>query len=485
MSSSFSYERYDRRSSRSNRGLFTYWVPVITVATLAAGGLAAWVWSARSDHDSTDDEDADLSYGEERREFPTQGPPGGFPGGAGSETYRSEERSTTTGYEQDQSIGGFVQGAARSIQGMVRRTPSPQQLWDTASKRAAAGVAAAGAMVGGALSAIREEGSQDYEDHERWDEEQRTADRRNVTATSAESRGAAEEHTDTFNRSVRDGPSNGRQYGKRKTVAVVVSAESTLEHLPEEETKGGYATEQAVRGSHMPMLSVTYAWLNRSNQTQTLLSQLPRTDFSRINLLILIYAPHYASQQNPASGGGNRPPSSAAESLGSSYANVTPGATPGDELQSIDPQPCTPALSTHDKDASAELYDLLYQQASKLVEKPANILTFSTPQGFVHMLKHLQPALVYVVDSLSGTDGANIAALRGFVGQVVVVVGGEGGQLGGLIDTEDEGYGEKKEQKEKERWWASSDMIGLGKGVEIVDGVKLAEDFERRVSGRE
>lgn len=122
-----------------------------------------------------------------------------------------------------------------------------------------------------------------------------------------------------------------------------------------------------------------------------------------------------------------------------------------------------------------------------MVEKPANIMTFSTPQGFVHMLKHIQPELVYVVDSLSGADGANIAALRGFVGQVVVVVGGEGGQLGGLIDTEDEGYGEKKESGTEKRqdWWETSDMIGLGKGVEIVDGVKVHEDFERRVSGRE
>lgn len=219
--------------------------------TIAAGGLAAWVWSARSDHDSTDtDEDADLSYGEERierREFNASGgPPGSFPGGEGGESYRSEERSTTTAYGQDQSIGGYVQGAARSISGMVRRTPSPQQLYDTASKRVAAGVAAAGAMVGGALSAIREEGSQDYEDHDRWTEEAQNVERRNVTATSAESQQAVDTHTETYNRSLRDGPQNGKQYGKRRTVAVVVSAESTLDNVHEDEHKA-YATEQAVR----------------------------------------------------------------------------------------------------------------------------------------------------------------------------------------------------------------------------------------------
>jgi len=172
--------------------------------------------------------------------------------------------------------------------------------------------------------------------------------------------------------------------------------------------------------------------------------------------------------------------------MGSSYANV---AAPqgGDDaaLTSVEPQPYTPALSAHDKDASADLYDALYRQASALVEKPADILTFSTPLGFVHMLKHIQPQLAYVVESLAGADGANVAALKAAVTQVVVVVGGDGGQLGGLIDTEDEGYGEKESSKKADKWWESSDMIGLGKGVEIVDGGRLTEDFERRVTSRE
>lgn len=158
----------------------------------------------------------------------------------------------------------------------------------------------------------------------------------------------------------------------------------------------------------------------------------------------------------------------------------------------MDPQPYTPessrtpALSA--RDSHSELYQLLYDQAARLVEKPANILTFATPQGFVHILKHVTPDLVYVVDSLSGTGGANIEAVKGWVGQVVVVVGGEGTGLGGLIDTEDEGEGRAPESggpARKERWWENSAMIGLGKGVEIVDGAKLTEDFDRRVAGRE
>jgi len=101
------------------------------------------------------------------------------------------------------------------------------------------------------------------------------------------------------------------------------------------------------------------------------------------------------------------------------------------------------------------------------------------------MLKHVAPDLVYVVDSLSGVNGANIDAVRRGVGQVVIVVGGEGTGLGGLIDTEDEGEEKGAGAGRTERWWENSDMIGLGKGVEIVDGAKLTEDFERRVAGRE
>lgn len=151
----------------------------------------------------------------------------------------------------------------------------------------------------------------------------------------------------------------------------------------------------------------------------------------------------------------------------------------------MEPTPHTPALSAHDRDASAELYDALYSQALARVERPADVLAFSSPAGFVHMLKHIQPQLAYVVETLAGADGANIAALAATTTQIVVVVGGEGGQLGGLIDTEDEGYGEKESVKKTEKWWEHSDMIGLGKGVEIVDGGRLTEDFDRRVAGRE
>jgi hypothetical protein len=105
-------------------------------------------------------------------------------------------------------------------------------------------------------------------------------------------------------------------------------------------------------------------------------------------------------------------------------------------------------------------------------------MPFSTPMGHVHMLKHIGPDVAYIVDSLSGSKGQVIEQIRGWVGQVVVVIGGDGAGL--VDDTEDEMAGESKT-----KWWDGSDMVGLGKGVEVVDGVRVGDDWERRISGKE
>jgi hypothetical protein len=104
------------------------------------------------------------------------------------------------------------------------------------------------------------------------------------------------------------------------------------------------------------------------------------------------------------------------------------------------------------------------------------------------MLKHLAPDVVYVVDSLTGANGENVEAVKGWVGQILIVAGGDGSGLGGLIDTEDEGETGSANERRKTgaaRWWQNSAMVGLGKGVEVVDGVRLAEDWDRRVVGRD
>jgi hypothetical protein len=179
-------------------------------------------------------------------------------------------------------------------------------------------------------------------------------------------------------------------------------------------------------------------------------------------------------------------------SLGDSYSAIsTPARTPGEELQSIDPQPheehtvYTPALSARSSDNI--LWNTLNAQALRLVENPAMVMPFSVPSGFVHMLRHIGPELVYVVDALSGTHGSNIEDIKRWVGQTIVVVGSDGTGLGGLVDTDDEGHTSKGKSSEhaSAKWWESADMVGLGKGVEVVDAGRLTDDYERRVGGRE
>jgi hypothetical protein len=198
---------------------------------------------------------------------------------------------------------------------------------------------------------------------------------------------------------------------------------------------------------------------------------------STTSLLILIYNP---TTQTKAS-------APAPSSIGSSYAAInTPAQTPGEELSNLDPIPYTPSAkspATSARSSGGDFYDLLHKQAVKLVDDPVNVMPFSTPTGWVHMLKHLAPNVVYVVESLTGERGENIEAVKGWVGQLLIVAGAGGSGLGGLIDTEDEGEGE--ERRERSRWWQDSAIVGLGKGVEVVDGVRLNEDWDRRVGGRD
>ncbi|KAI4667875.1 uncharacterized protein J4E78_001694 [Alternaria triticimaculans] len=443
--SSFNYDRYDRRQNNSrNRGALGFYVPLILTVTVATAGLAAWVWSAREDSRDYSSDD-DLSYGEDSAHEKRQGRApaardvSGFPvGEGGGEGY---------GYGDGTLLG--------RAQGVIRRTPSPQQLFDTVSKKTAAGWAAAGAAAGAALASIREEDKDEaFGDHSRWNEE--ATIRRNVEAQSRDSNAAVDVQARSFAESVRKAEGRGQGYGgRRKTVVLVVSAES-LDRLDDDE--GSYREENA-----------------------TILSHLPDTDFSRTKLFVLIYSPSMRSR--PQSRANSRTGSS---SLGDSYSAIsTPARTPGEELSSVEPVIYTPAPSTRGSDNS--LWNTLHSQALRLVEDPAMVMPFNTTTGFVHMLRHLGPELVYVVDALSGVNGQNIDDIRKWVGQTIVVVGGDGTGLGGLVDTDDEGPMRKgKESEHTVRWWqVRNDMIGLGKGVEVVDASRLEDDYERRVGGRE
>jgi hypothetical protein len=143
-------------------------------------------------------------------------------------------------------------------------------------------------------------------------------------------------------------------------------------------------------------------------------------------------------------------------------------------MGAVDPVPVS-----SNRSSAASYYDLIHRQASRLVRDPVAIMPFASPTGYVHMLKHIEAETVYVVDSLAGRGGENIAALQDWARKIVVVVGGEGAGL--VDDTEEEGA-----QAERRRpWWEGSSLIGLGKRVEIVEAARVRDDFERRVGGKE
>jgi len=223
--SSFNYDRYDRRqNSSSRRSTLGYWVPLTLTVVVATAGLAAWVWSAREDQDETSSDD-DLSYGEDGH--------GGKSYGKAPIGPHGSRDGTQSGVRDDET------DLYSRAQGIIRRTPSPQQLFDSVSKKTAAGLAAAGAAAGAALASIREEDRDDYGDHSRWSEE--AAIRRNVEAQSAQSAAAVDTQTRSFTAALKNPPT---ATGKRKTVVLVVSAESLMDSAHEDD--GSYRSENAV-----------------------------------------------------------------------------------------------------------------------------------------------------------------------------------------------------------------------------------------------
>ena len=97
------------------------------------------------------------------------------------------------------------------------------------------------------------------------------------------------------------------------------------------------------------------------------------------------------------------------------------------------------------------------------------------------LARHLNPEIVYLQESLAGDNGEVITHLQSWLRQdVVLVVGADGGH-GGLADSESEAeHIEKKEQ-----WWEREDRVGLGRGVVVVEGLRVGDDWARRVENRE
>lgn len=258
-----SYERYETRrrtktyGSSSRRTTFGYWVPLAFTITVATIGLAAWIWKERRDNDEYEHDRknnrpppgyGDVGPGQTAHApgpnyQPPMGPSGGPPGPQGPpgpESYPPPPGAPPRSYEPLQQE---EQGVMSRVTEVLRRTPSPQQILDVAGRRVTAGVAAAGAAVGSALSSIREEDRVEYEDHSRWSEEavSQRQDQQGVQTQSS------------------------RRSEKRKTVAIVVSAKAQHHHDGDNAT---HHQEHAVSKPYLPlMLCTNSCFFSRSSHT--------------------------------------------------------------------------------------------------------------------------------------------------------------------------------------------------------------------------
>jgi hypothetical protein len=161
------------------------------------------------------------------------------------------------------------------MSGALRRSPSPQQIFDGASRTVVAGVAAAGAAVGSALSSIREEDKNAYKDHRTWQEEAEA--RAKAGNTAAEREIEMRLGGEPGVASTRVQQSNG----KRKTVAIVVSADASLDFDEDESS----FHEHAVRLSLFIVLLFTCA-NNASPSYLTYLATQTSQKFDSLSLFM-------------------------------------------------------------------------------------------------------------------------------------------------------------------------------------------------------
>jgi hypothetical protein len=131
--------------------------------------------------------------------------------------------------------------------------------------------------------------------------------------------------------------------------------------------------------------------------------------------------------------------------------------------------------------SASPAFNAVYSQALGLVEKESMVLPFTSSNGYTHILRQLQPEVVYLQESLAGDSGSLVTHLQSWLRyDVILVVGAERGH-GGLADSESEA--EKPGKPEK--WWQREDRVGRGRGVVVLDGMRVHDDWARRVQGKE
>ena len=209
------------RPGRRNRGAVGPWVPLIMTVAVATIGFAAWVWSERDD-DEDEVENHRRLRPDGQRDYQPPAP-----------SYSTEVRPGEAGYGTASRSAPVEDNAGwgSRMSGALRRTPSPQQFLEGASRTVSAGITAAGAAVGNALSSIREEDKNAFKDHKTWEEE-------------AEARKASGSVLPATAKSVAKAAAHS---GKKTKVAIVVSADADLDG---EDDGLDYSQTHAVSRSH-------------------------------------------------------------------------------------------------------------------------------------------------------------------------------------------------------------------------------------------
>ena len=262
---SYSYDRYETRRRQTHSAssrTWGHWIPLAITVTVATAGIAAWIWNERKDDDDEDDyhPPGPPPQGPPAQGFggpppgPGYGPPGPQPEGFAPPPGNFSNAPPTgfgsvppgqppyAGAPEQRSVE--EEGIVSRVSGALRRTPSPQQIIDGASRRVVAGVTAAGAVVGGALASITEEDKGGYEDHTRWSEE---ADSQNGSSK----KGPELRDTEAV-AAVRQSQGGVKSSSKKKIVAIVISAETDHEY----EEDAGYHQEHAVRSTFRNMVAI-------------------------------------------------------------------------------------------------------------------------------------------------------------------------------------------------------------------------------------
>lgn len=196
----------DSRSRRT--GVWTHWVPLVATVTIASVGIAAWAWSQRHEDDE-DEAHAEADNFDYNTADYGDNPAYGASRDKSAGGTRAAPRTGQPSYgvtEPHAESAAAATGWGAQMSGALRRTPSPQQFLSNASRTVAAGMTGIGAAVGNALASIREDDKNAYADHETWSEE--VENQRSKPSSSSKD------------------PSK-----RRRTIAIVVSADANLEDL--------------------------------------------------------------------------------------------------------------------------------------------------------------------------------------------------------------------------------------------------------------